>query len=151
MSTHKFQFKEDAIKNAEERTGVKFDLLPCPHCAHSANLSDPEKDPNTWGGYRWVIVCSSSHCRASVDMRADGGGFAAASNREGVMLNKEMQRALEADGEKLRAVTGKDHGPKFGTELSDLRQAIIDHTKGDLFWIGEILLAELEKETGFGG
>ncbi len=69
---HKWQSKEDAIKNAEERTGVKFDLLPCPHCRHSANLTDPEKDPNTWGGYRWVIVCSSSHCRASVSMVADG-------------------------------------------------------------------------------
>jgi len=27
------------------------------------------------------------------------------------MLTKEMQRALEADGEKLRALTGEDHGP----------------------------------------
>lgn len=26
-------------------------------------------------------------------------------------LDKEMQRALEADGEKLRAMTGEDHGP----------------------------------------
>ncbi|GEC56827.1 hypothetical protein [Bradyrhizobium phage ppBeUSDA76-2] len=39
---------------------------------------------------------------------------------------------------------------KRGTELSVLRQAIIDNTHGDLFWIGEILLNELEKETGFG-
>lgn len=35
--------------------------------------------------------------------------------------------------------------------LTKLRQAIIDNTQGDLFWIGEILLAELEKETGFKG
>lgn len=36
--------------------------------------------------------------------------------------------------------------------LSRLRQAIIDNTKGeDLFWIGEILLTELAKETGFNG
>lgn len=35
--------------------------------------------------------------------------------------------------------------------LPRLRQAIIDNSKGDLFWIGEILLAELEKETGFRG
>lgn len=35
------------------------------------------------------------------------------------------------------------------TSLSRLRQAIIDNTKGDLFWIGEILLAELEKATGW--
>lgn len=27
------------------------------------------------------------------------------------MMDKEMQRALEADGEKLRALTGEDHGP----------------------------------------
>jgi hypothetical protein len=38
-----------------------------------------------------------------------------------------------------------------GNELGALRQAIIDHTQGDMFWIGEILLVELEKETGFGG
>jgi hypothetical protein len=37
------------------------------------------------------------------------------------------------------------------SSLSTLRQAIIDHTRGDLFWIGEILLGELEKETGFSG
>lgn len=39
----------------------------------------------------------------------------------------------------------------YGDELGRLRQAIIDNTKGDLFWIGEILLNELEKETGFKG
>jgi hypothetical protein len=35
------------------------------------------------------------------------------------------------------------------TELETLAQAIIDNTRGDLFWIGEILLAELERETGY--
>jgi hypothetical protein len=36
--------------------------------------------------------------------------------------------------------------------LGRLRQAIIDNTRSDdLFWIGEILLSELEKETGFNG
>jgi hypothetical protein len=29
------------------------------------------------------------------------------------MMDKKMQRALEADGEKLRALTGEDHGPMF--------------------------------------
>ena len=29
------------------------------------------------------------------------------------MLTKEMRKALEADGEKLRQQTGKDHGPIF--------------------------------------
>lgn len=28
-------------------------------------------------------------------------------------MDKEMQRALEADGEKLRQMTGLDHGPSF--------------------------------------
>lgn len=28
-------------------------------------------------------------------------------------FDKEMQAALEADGEKLRAMTGEDHGPYF--------------------------------------
>lgn len=33
--------------------------------------------------------------------------------------------------------------------LGHLAQAIVDNTKGDLFWIGEFLLVELEKETGY--
>jgi len=34
--------------------------------------------------------------------------------------------------------------------LGRLWQAIIDHTKGeDMFWLGEILLDELKKETGY--
>jgi hypothetical protein len=28
-------------------------------------------------------------------------------------FDKEMQKALEADGEKLRQLTGEDHGPEF--------------------------------------
>ena len=72
MLTHKFQHAADAIKTAEERTGEKFALLPCPHCGHHANLCDPEKDPASWGGYQWEIVCSSSHCRARVCIVADG-------------------------------------------------------------------------------
>ena len=72
MPKHPWQSREDAIRFAEERTGEKFYLKPCPHCGHSANLCDPEKDPNTWGGYQWEIVCSSSHCRAKVTMVADG-------------------------------------------------------------------------------
>lgn len=69
---HEYQFAADAIKTAEERTGEKFTLLPCPHCGHHAALCDPEKDPASWGGYRWEIVCSSSHCRARVCIVADG-------------------------------------------------------------------------------
>lgn len=69
---HKFQHAEDAIKLIEERTGEKFTLLPCPHCDHNANLCDPERDPDVWGGYQWSITCSSSHCRARVCIVADG-------------------------------------------------------------------------------
>lgn len=69
---HDFQFSADAIRTVEDRTDEKFTLLPCPHCGHSANLRDPEKDPNSWGGYQWKIVCSSSHFRASVSIVADG-------------------------------------------------------------------------------
>lgn len=29
------------------------------------------------------------------------------------MIDKEMMKALEADGEKLRQLTGEDHGPDF--------------------------------------
>jgi len=32
-------------------------------------------------------------------------------------MDKEMMRALEADGEKLRALTGEDHGPHFPAEI----------------------------------
>lgn len=69
---HKFQQAADAIKTIEERTGEKFELSPCPHCGHSANLRDPQKDSDSCGGYRWEIVCSSSHCRARVCIVADG-------------------------------------------------------------------------------
>lgn len=41
--------------------------------------------------------------------------------------------------------------PPHDHRLSRLWQAIKDNTKGDMFWIGEILLAELQKETGFSG
>jgi hypothetical protein len=33
-------------------------------------------------------------------------------------MDKEMQRALEADGEKLRGLTGEDHGPVFVGAMS---------------------------------
>jgi len=33
------------------------------------------------------------------------------------MFTKEMQKALEADGEKLRQLTGEDHGP-FATRMA---------------------------------
>ena len=36
-------------------------------------------------------------------------------------------------------------------QLTKLRQAIVDNSGGDAFWIGEILLDTLERETGFKG
>jgi rRNA maturation protein Nop10 len=69
---HKYQRADDAIQMVEYQTGTEWKLLPCPHCGHSASLSEPQKDPDRWGGYRWTIVCSSSHCRAAVNIVADG-------------------------------------------------------------------------------
>lgn len=34
-------------------------------------------------------------------------------------MDEELMRALEADGEKLRQLTGRDHGPWFDTEPTD--------------------------------
>lgn len=36
-------------------------------------------------------------------------------------------------------------------DLAALRQAVIDNTKGNGFWLGEILLTTIEQETGFNG
>lgn len=35
------------------------------------------------------------------------------------IFDKEMQAALEADGEKLRQMTGEDHGPYFLDDYDD--------------------------------
>lgn len=35
------------------------------------------------------------------------------------MMDKEMIRALQADGEKLRHLTGEEHGPKFRCDDCD--------------------------------
>jgi hypothetical protein len=48
----------------------------------------------------------------------------------------------------LDQITAEHHANALGR----LWQAIVDNTRGEgLFWIGEILLSELEKETGFKG
>jgi DnaJ-class molecular chaperone len=36
-----------------------------------------------------------------------------------MLTDKEMQRALRADGKKLRQLTGADHGPEFWLTCSD--------------------------------
>jgi hypothetical protein len=53
-------------------------------------------------------------------------------------------------GEMTDNHSSPETGPKrHDDELGRLWAAIVENTKGDLFWIGEILLAELEKETGY--
>lgn len=37
------------------------------------------------------------------------------------------------------------------SQLQKLWDSIVENTHGDGFWIGEILLSVLEKETGFNG
>lgn len=37
------------------------------------------------------------------------------------------------------------------TQLSRLWQAVKENTTGDAFWLGEILLTTIERETGFDG
>lgn len=69
---HKWQNVETAIQLIVEKTGIPFELKPCPHCNHLANLVGPVKSRDTWGGYDWEIVCSSSHCRARVVIVCDG-------------------------------------------------------------------------------
>jgi hypothetical protein len=49
----------------------------------------------------------------------------------------EMQRALDADGEKLRQLTGRDHGP---FELSD----VIDHLRAQSIAI--LIAVEIAKQ-----
>lgn len=72
IERHTYRNAKDAIALVCERTGEPFELAPCPHCGHRAHLRDPEKSADMWGGYEWRIVCSSSHCRASVSIVADG-------------------------------------------------------------------------------
>jgi len=69
---HPFQTAAAAIITIEAATGEKFTLDPCPHCRHTAQLWEPVKDPDSWGGYQWSIGCTSSHCRAEVRTVADG-------------------------------------------------------------------------------
>jgi len=77
-------------------------------------------------------------------------------------LEAERDAALH-EGQELRSATAEADSTLPTAEdvrgilkerdtdaLGRLWNAIVEKTKGDdLFWIGEILLAELEKETGF--
>lgn len=47
-----------------------------------------------------------------------------------------------------------DHPPPPVGQINQLQKlwdSIVENTKGDGFWIGEILLSALEQETGFNG
>lgn len=51
-------------------------------------------------------------------------------------MNREMIKALEADGEKLRQLTGEDHGPfLIGHDFERLRYVPCEHCHGT----GEII------------
>jgi hypothetical protein len=70
-------------------------------------------------------------------------------------LTNRIERALEV----LRREPRNPHGKAFHQiahdegrpDLAVLWQAVIDSTKGGGFWLGEILLATIERETGFNG
>lgn len=47
-----------------------------------------------------------------------------------MIFNKEMQEALEADGKKLRELTGEDHGPYF----------ILEKKMADDIWMAALVL-----------
>ena len=54
-------------------------------------------------------------------------------------MDKEMQKALEADGEKLRQLTGEDHGPwtgaeKIGQLAVDRQRLFLERLKPDDFF-----------------
>jgi hypothetical protein len=55
--------------------------------------------------------------------------------------------------DELRAILAKDpaqHADEDNANaLGRLWDAVVKNTQGDLFWVGEILLAEFEKETGY--
>ena len=61
-------------------------------------------------------------------------------------FDKEMMRALEADGEKLRQLTGEDHGPVFiepdsvahkhGMEIATLAMSAV-HRLQSADWISQ--------------
>lgn len=52
------------------------------------------------------------------------------------MIGRAFQQILDDEG---------------SCDLAALWQAIADNTKGNGFWLGEILLATIERETGFNG
>jgi hypothetical protein len=100
----------------------------------------------------WVSMSDASHTRSSPDMETALAGSNMFSRTSGLSHQIVIDfPTLEAMQIARDAIIKASAPARPSDGLSSLRQAIIDNTRGDLFWIGEILLGELEKETGFKG
>lgn len=53
----------------------------------------------------------------------------------------------DSDRPRLVLVASNDNPDQLG----QLCQAIVKHTQDELYWLGEVLLSEIEKETGYNG
>lgn len=112
-----------------------------------------------------ALTCEKEVFRWNQDARRLSGGLLAINAAEksvpasvlrsvayDICLNCLLPEVAEYQITRRAALAKKpDTIAPAGTELSALWQAIVDHTEGKLFWIGEILLAELQKETGYTG
>jgi hypothetical protein len=96
-------------------------LLPCPFCGGEAQAGFCYVGESRSEGQS-AVRCLSCSCRATM---------------------KDWQsRGVAPTGQQRIAAPGND-------QLSKLWNAIVENTKGDGFWIGEILLTTLEREVGF--
>jgi hypothetical protein len=76
-----------------------------------------------------------------------GGDISSDTIATDIMLYLDLRSALRKPG---LATTGQQQIAAPGNDqLSKLWNAIVENTKGDGFWIGEILLTTLEREVGF--
>src|SRR5262249_53133281 len=77
-------------------------------------------------------------------------GWSTAAIRYNSALRHARDLAAKHYGSKAEPMAGGDWADDAAAGgLPALWRAIVDHTHGDLFWIGEILLSELTKETGY--
>lgn len=95
---------------------------------------------------------------AEIDGRGDqGGGY---PSSQGALVadddlrdmaagdfSQEMQDALEADGEKLRQLTGEDHGPIFLPDQPEFNQAALEELDEQDVAMQEEMVAEARVET----
>jgi hypothetical protein len=86
----------------------------------------------------------------NAELRRAAEGVLEASDEFRAGMGPEWQGDPLTDAcDELRAVLDKEPAPDNANALGHLWDAIVKNTQGDLFWIGEILLAEIEKETGY--